>query len=228
MSPNHSDPSIHEAYYRNLGKLDLTLPQGISRQDSFTATGRLGTFTESNIGDIAEALERRDFLTRAEEVAFMLGSPNEAQTARFLPRGACLRHSPNQIGGYLAKLQELNRDFGESELRRAGIISISTGEIKAASELLDYVALLPRLRHLSGSVYLALLHRAACIDPATNEEWPTIELAQASRTIETNPIAQGNLPLWERITTADTVPCPDVVRRITLRWMSDPDVHEPI
>ena len=95
-------------------------------------------------------------------------------------------------------------------------------------ELLDYVALLPRLRYLSGSVYLALLHRAACIDPATNEEWPTIELAQASRTIETNPIAQGNLPLWERITTADTVPCPDVVRRITLRWMSDPDVHEPI
>jgi hypothetical protein len=220
--------TLHSEYNYNLARLDLTLPQGISRQDTFTATSRLGAFSEANLKSIGDALERREFLSRAEAVALALGSLSETEVNRFLPRHGCLQHSPVQVTEFLGKLHELNRDYGAAELARVGIRSITPSEIEAAKEVSDYVALLPRLGYRRDNVYLSLLTRAACLDPNTSEEWPTVELAHASRTIDQNPTAQRNLPIWHRLETAGATPSPDSIRRITQRWMHDPDVHEPI
>lgn len=221
--------SPHAEYVFNLAQLDITLPEGITRQDSFTATSKLGAFSEPNLKGIGEALDRQHFLSRSEEVAMVLGSPSGEDTTRFISRGACLHHSPEQIRTFLEKLHDLNLEYGDWELRRrAGIRSIGTAEIEGARDVSDYVDLLGRLGRREDNVYIALLTRAACIDPKTNEEWPTVELANASRTIDENPIAQHNLPLWTRISTAGTVPCAETVRVITHRSMHDPDVNEPI
>ncbi len=221
-------PSPHSDYVFNLAKLDLTLPEGITRQDTFTATSKLGAFSEGNLKGIGEAQDRRYFLSRAEEVAMVLGSPNPEETKRFVSRGACLKHSPEQVEAFLEKLHELNLEFGHWELRRAGVRSIGVAEIEGAREVIDYVALLNRLGYREEHVYVALLTRAACLDPKTSEEWPTVELANASRTIDQNPTAQRNLPIWQRFDTAGTIPCAETIRKITHRSMHDPDMYEPI
>jgi len=215
-------------YLLNLAQLDLTLPAGITRQDTFTATSKCGAFSEGNLKGIGEAQDRRYFLSRAEEVAMVLGSPTPEETKRFVSRGACLKHSPEQVEAFLEKLHELNLEFGHWELRRVGIRSIGAAEIEGAREVTDYVALLNRLGYREDNAYVALLTRAACLDPKTNEEWPTVELANASRTIDQNPTAQRNLPIWQRFDTVGTVPCAETIRQITHRSMHDPDVYEPI
>lgn len=52
--------SPHADYVFNLAQLDLTLPEGITRQDSFTATSKLGAFSERSLKGIGEALDVSD------------------------------------------------------------------------------------------------------------------------------------------------------------------------
>lgn len=233
--PNHTSPGTPHDFSYDLAR-ELALPENVSRDDlngisyqiSFSATSRLGTFVEAELPGIGAALERRAVLTALENVALTLGSPSIADVEHVARHGACLKHSPEQVNEFLQKLHEFNVDFGAAELRRAGITSITNDTIAGARTVEDYAALLPRLGRREDNPYVALLTRAACIDNATNEEWPTVEHANASRTIDDNPIAQKHLPGWTRVETAETIPCPLALRAVTLRPKHFPDSIETI